>query len=285
MAFLPEAGILLILMNVFTSALYAQSTENIGNVTYRFEDEKMLISYDIIKGQPGETYDVSFEILQPSGTRILPVSVYGAVGKGVVPGRKRSIIWDYTTDNVTLEEGFKIRLYGIPVIRKNELADSTARTYEIVRTLDMGIGLGLDYGGILGVRLTYLPIRYLGIFGCAGIQLDGTGWQAGVKGYIIPKTSLKAFRPYIKAMYGVNCEIFIDGAEEYNKLYQGFSAGAGIEFRFGMTKSHGINFDLNVPVRPQEYYDDLNDIKNNPNMEIKVEPGPVTVSFGYHFEF
>lgn len=284
-AFFSGAGILISFIMMFPAEVHPQSTENIGNVVYRFSGDKMLIFYDIIKGKPGETYEISLEILQPSGTRIIPVSVYGDVNKGVVPGRQRSITWDYKEDNVEVEEGFKIRIYGKPVIRKEALPDSILKKYEINHTLDMGIGFGLDYGGIFGVRMTFMPMRYLGIFGCAGILNDGTGWEAGAKGYFIPKSSVKIFRPYIKAMYGVNTEVFIKGTDEYNKHYLGFSAGAGTEFRFGRTKSHGINFDLNVPFRSAEYFTDLNKLRNDPNIDIQFEPGVITISFGYHIEF
>jgi hypothetical protein len=280
-----SVSLVLLLIFLLPANLKSQSTENIGNVAYRLEGDKLLITYDIVKADSKQSYDISIEIIQPSGERIIPVTVYGDINKGVVPGRRRSVIWNFVADDVVLEDGFKIRIYGKPAEHIQAMPDSVAKKFEIARTLDVGLGFGLDYGGLFGGRVTYTPIPYIGIFGCAGIMLDGTGWEAGAKGYFIRKTSMKVFRPYIKAMYDVNSEIYIKGDDRYNKLYPGFSAGPGMEFRFGRFKSHGINLDLNFPVRSTEYYDDLNDIKNNPFVTIESEPGPVTISFGYHVEF
>ena len=30
---------------------------------------------------------------------------------------------------------------------------------------DLGLGLGLDYGGAIGSKFTYVPFRHLGVFG------------------------------------------------------------------------------------------------------------------------
>jgi len=265
--------------------LQSQSAFEIGNVAYRFEGAKLLITYDIIKSKSGETYEIWLEVTTASGAKITPVAVYGDVKRGVVPGKKRTIIWDTNADDILLDEGFTLEVLGKPEGRSEAVPDSIVQKYEFPRYSDIGLGLGLDYGGVLGAKFTYTPIKYLGIFVAGGLQLGGFGWQAGAKGYLIRKTSKKGFRPNVKVMYGVNAAIYVIDADQYNDLYLGPSLGPGIEIRFGRLKKSGLDFDLNFPIRSQQFYDDWEDLKNDPNIEIQSDPLPFTISIGYHMEF
>ncbi len=153
------------------------------------------------------------------------------------------------------------------------------------RLVDIGFGIGTDYGGILGIKVGVSPIKYLTLFGAAGIQVVKFGWTVGAMGYIISKTSDHFIRPYVKVMYGVNAAIKVIGASEYDKLYLGPSVGAGAELRFGKKKRHGLNLDINYPFRSQKFEDDLETVKNDPRIGEVTELLPVAFSLGYHIEF
>jgi len=58
-----------------------------------------------------------------------------------------------------------------------------------------------------------------------------------------------------------------------------------MEMRFGKKKANGFNVSLMVPVRSNEYSDDVEMLKNNPYIENFTEPLPVTFSMAYHHEF
>lgn len=155
---------------------------------------------------------------------------------------------------------------------------------EMKRMVDIGFGIGLDYGGLIGIQGTYIPIKHLGIFASVGYHLVAVGWQVGVIGYILPKTNLKKIRPYGKVMFGTNRVIFVEGTTRYNKNYMGITPGVGVEFRFGSSASNGLNIDLNFPINSSKFNEDLDDLKNNPAIDIS-DPSPVTISIGYHHEF
>jgi hypothetical protein len=271
--------------SAIVNKLRAQSTYEIGNVNYRFEGAKLLISYDILKSKSGETYYIWLEVITSSGEKITPVSVYGDVKRGIVPGKKRTIIWDTHADDIFLDEGFQLKVLGTPEGRKESVPDSIVQKYDFPHYTDIGLGFGMDYGGIFGAKFTFTPIKYFGAFIAGGLQFGGFAWQVGVKGYAIPKTSKKGFRPNMKAMYGVNAVIYVSNADEYNALYTGPSLGPGMEFRFGRLKKHGMDVDLNFPIRSQTYKNDWEKLKNDPNIEVLSEPLPFSISFGYHVEF
>jgi hypothetical protein len=150
---------------------------------------------------------------------------------------------------------------------------------------DGGIGFGLDYGGLIGVKATFYPIKYMGIFGAAGWEYIGIGWNAGVLGRLIAADGTHGARPYMKVMYGVNAVTTVSGLGGYDKMFYGFTVGLGLEARFGRRKASGINLDLNFPFRTPDYFLQVSNMHNNPQIKMTSSTIPVTVSIGYNVEF
>ena len=149
---------------------------------------------------------------------------------------------------------------------------------------DIGLGLGLDYGGVMGAKFTYLPFKHFGFFASFGYHSIQFGWQLGAIGYFIPNLETKTVRPYAKLFYGTNRAILVEGDESRSKVYYGLTTGIGTEFRFGKWKRHGLNIDLNFMINSAGFQEDYDALKNNPNYNIG-EPLPFAISFGYHVEF
>jgi hypothetical protein len=145
--------------------------------------------------------------------------------------------------------------------------------------------MGLDYGGLLGLQFGYSPVKHLLLFASGGYHLIEFGWEIGIKGIYPSNTIDHAFRPYVKLMYGNNAVIYVDGLDEYNKTYKWFTPGLGAQVRFGKMKKNGLDFNLDIPIRNQEYKDDYERLKNDPRVEITGEQLPIAISFGYHHEF
>jgi hypothetical protein len=177
--------------------------------------------------------------------------------------------------------GIKAQTDSIPV-RDEQIRKPFA---EVVHKLDFGVGFGLDYGGLLGVQIGFAPVKHLTLFAAGGYYIFQFGYQVGIKGLFIPKTSTKAFRPFLKAMYGTNSIITVEGTEQYDEVYSGMTLGFGMEFRFGQKKQNGLDIDLNVPLRTVDFWDDWNTIKNDPTIEVLQEPLPIAFSIGFHHEF
>lgn len=145
-------------------------------------------------------------------------------------------------------------------------------------SVNLGIGLGIDYGGLFGARLTVLPTENVALFGSFGYNLIGIGFNAGGTFRISPT---KNVCPTVGLMYGYNAVIKIVGAEEYNKTYYGPTISLGLEFK--PQRKGYWNIELLLPFRSKAYKDDLDDLKNDPAIELKSEPLPVGFSVGYHF--
>lgn len=150
---------------------------------------------------------------------------------------------------------------------------------------DIGAGFGLDYGGLVGVKFSYMPLPYFSVFGGAGYYLYTLGWNVGINGYILPATTRNVFRPYIQIMYGVNAGTVVIGKSSYNAVFYGFTPGIGTAIRFGDAKRHGFDVNLNIPVRNKKFEDQMDLIKADPAVQDVGEPLPVAFSMGYHISF
>ena len=103
---------------------------------------------------------------------------------------------------------------------------------------DGGAGIGIDYGGLIGVKATFYPLAYMGVFAAVGYELIGLGWNVGCLGRIIPADGRHAVRPYLKVMYGVNGVTKVTGKSGYDKMFYGVTPGFGLETRFGKHKKN-----------------------------------------------
>ena len=143
-----------------------------------------------------------------------------------------------------------------------------------------GIGLGLDYGGI-GFKIEYLPVKHIGIFAGAGLNLDQIGYNGGLSWKILPD---KTSTPFVIVMYGYNAVLKVtspfNGFPVVDKTYYGFTAGAGYDFHVGK-KNNKVSLAILVPFRSQEFEDEYNTYKDA-GYEFKPDISPVLVSIGFN---
>lgn len=172
----------------------------------------------------------------------------------------------------------------IPV-RDPDGGQKTAVLPPIHHKVDLGAGIGLDYGGIMGLQLGYSPIPHLMLLASGGYYLIQFGWQAGLRGLYPANDTHHAIRPFVQVLYGYNALILVNGYEEYDRAYRGVTPGAGVQFRFGKGKRNGIDIALDVPIKSEDWRRDFDHLKNDPRLEALKEQSPVTISIGYHHEF
>jgi hypothetical protein len=148
------------------------------------------------------------------------------------------------------------------------------------RAGDVGIGLGLDYGGI-GARVGGLVSPGVELFLGVGYNIAEIGWNAGGLFRLAPD---KRVCPTLTAMYGYNAVIVIKGpGQDLEKVYRGPSFGGGLEVK-SRSSDNFWHFQLFVPIRSSEYKDDIDALDNDANIEM-TKPWPITISVGYHFSF
>ncbi len=143
-----------------------------------------------------------------------------------------------------------------------------------------GVGFGMDYGGIIGIKAEYNPLPYVGGFIGLGYNLVGLGVNGGIVGRAFP---YKRVTPVAIAMVGYNAVIKVDGASQYDKIYYGVSVGLGADFIVGPRRRNKMFAAVYYPFRNAEFEKDNTAIKNNPNIIIEQEVLPITFTFGFMF--
>lgn len=159
------------------------------------------------------------------------------------------------------------------------------RPEAVANLADIGFGFGLDYGGLIGCQLGVTVIKHITFFGALGYYKVQAGWNIGVKTLFVAKTSKNAFRPFLSGMYGSHSYIKIEGAEEHNKVYNGFTVGLGAEFRMGKKRVNGFDMELNVPIRTPDFWSDYHNLQHDPYIRLTQEVMPIAFSIGFHHEF
>ena len=141
-----------------------------------------------------------------------------------------------------------------------------------------GLGMGLDYGGIFGLKAEFLPLKHFGIFGGVGYNLTPTvGWNAGVTFKTLPN---KRVSPNLMAFYGYNAVLKIDGASEYDATSYGISFGVNVDVKI---KRNKFTFGLFVPIRSGSFNEIYNAAKKDPRVIFKNELLPIGFGIGFNF--
>jgi hypothetical protein len=109
--------ILIIVMGFYLihpqSAL-SQSGAKVENINFYPEGSMLVVTYDIVKAKPGETFDVWIKIVTSSGKEISPNALTGNIESGNTGGTGKKITWDVEADRATLDEEFSVEVFAKP---------------------------------------------------------------------------------------------------------------------------------------------------------------------------
>ena len=91
-------------------SLNAQSKANIENIDFTVEGVNLVITYDIVKYKSDEVFNIWVKIVTASGKEIIPNTMTGDVGSGVIGGSGKRIMWDMETDNAYIDEEISVQV-------------------------------------------------------------------------------------------------------------------------------------------------------------------------------
>lgn len=145
--------------------------------------------------------------------------------------------------------------------------------------LSVGLGAGLDYGGI-GVNVSVFPQKNIGIFGSVGYAIAGVGYNAGLKIRILGK---KKVSPFLTGMYGYNAAIKVINASKFDKVFYGPSFGGGIDIRFRKYTNY-LTVALLIPIRDADVKDYMDHLEEDEGADFSSGLMPIAISIGYRFK-
>lgn len=140
-------------------------------------------------------------------------------------------------------------------------------------SVNIGFGYGIDYG-LLGGKLSFLPMKHLAISAAVGFTFNGAGYNGGLTARMLPD---KKVCPYLGVIYGFNT-VYL-AANDGSKNYNGFTISSGIELH-RRDKPNFWNFGFNIPIRSQEFRDDEKIYQMDPDY---IAPLPFGITVGFHF--
>ncbi|MBP6411114.1 MAG: hypothetical protein KA313_08455 [Pseudarcicella sp.] len=149
-------------------------------------------------------------------------------------------------------------------------------------TQSLGLGMGLDYGGI-GINLLSYFTKNLGAFAGAGYNLADLGYNFGLKIRSNPENNAGSL--YTSFMYGYNLVYVIEGAEQLNKVFYGPSLGIGWDSKYYPGSPGYFTLGIILPFRSKESEEYYNILTSNPNIMGLSKPIPIAINFGYRFVF
>ena len=143
----------------------------------------------------------------------------------------------------------------------------------------LGAGMGLDYGGIFGGKIEYLPVKNFGLYGGLGYNLLSIGWNVGATYKILPD---KKVSPNLMLFYGYNGVSNVENAPEYKMTSYGVTIGGNLDIKIGR-KGNKLSISLFFPIRTQKFLDNYDAIKNDPRVELKNDLLPIAFGIGYNW--
>ena len=175
-------------------------------------------------------------LLLNGGKVIIGKIVYHKNGKVIIKAKNSE---GYTITATFQEDQIKQVIYGPEYYARKR---RNQNRYDIA---SIGLGFGLDYGGI-GVNLSVFPVTYVGVFAGLGFNFsDQAGYNIGIKSRI-PLTDQNTF--YVLGMYGYNTVNEVDSFSRLYEINYDFTVGFGFDF-FGKDQPNAFSIGMLFPFR------------------------------------
>lgn len=149
----------------------------------------------------------------------------------------------------------------------------------------LGFGLGLEYGGMPGINLSFSPVKEAALYAGVGNVFTGVGFSAGAAYRFIPKNPEKRVTPYLTGMYGTNAVVRIVDARPLSKVFKGVTLGAGIEFHPVAGNNNHFAAAILIPLRGKDVYNYLDYLEESYAITYTSKLMPVLFSIGYRYAF
>lgn len=105
--------ITLIVSMLMQKTVFSQSTAEIQNISFKTQNDTLIVIYDIENADRKELFDISLVITTASGKLIRPRSVSGDVGASITGGKGKAIYWDANRDQIFLNEGIEVEIEAV----------------------------------------------------------------------------------------------------------------------------------------------------------------------------
>lgn len=251
--------------------LSAQTKAVIGNVDYTVENDKLVVTYDILKAKSDEVFNIRLIVNTVTGKTYNPTSVTGDVGDNVTGGKGKKIYWDAIKDNVYISEEIYVEVKSIPrspkPVTEAQVATEEAKTKpQPAASGDRNISKG---GAIaLSAIVPGLGIRKMKGGGSQAL-LALPVYGAAAAGVVFMVTSNSAYNKYKDATTADDRNSYYDKAKSQQNISKIMFISAGAIWAINMI------WTIATPNRPNPKYSFA------PTIDLNT--GKPMVTFNYKF--
>ena len=130
-----------ILLSVCSAvSVYAQSKALIKNVDFELVNNKVIITYDIVKHRSEEMYKIWIKVYTAQENELKSAAVTGAVGENVAGGNHKKIVWDPKEDGVYLYNDIYIQVFASSMSSDQEVSETSMNKWLMLSALYPGVG-------------------------------------------------------------------------------------------------------------------------------------------------
>ena len=100
------------------TGLRSQTLAKIQNTNISLDNDRIIITYDLVDAQPGEKFEVWLNITDAGGVLIQGRRFSGDIGNNIEGGEGLVIYWNFEEDNVTLSDEISIQVMAESLYKK-----------------------------------------------------------------------------------------------------------------------------------------------------------------------
>ncbi len=89
---------------------FAQTNTKISKPQLLIENNKLIISYDIMDSEKVELFNIWIEVTDSTGKIVEAHSLSGDIGENIKGGKNKQIFWDLEEDSISLEIGIYVEI-------------------------------------------------------------------------------------------------------------------------------------------------------------------------------
>jgi hypothetical protein len=167
----------------------------------------------------------------------------------------------------------KLNNLGIMVYLKNKRQKIKSNVREFNSPVSIGFGFGIDYGGLIGAKVSLFPAKPIGGFIGFGDNTVDIGYNFGIDWKF---TYMKRTSGFLAVMYGYNA-VVKDVPAKKDEAYYGLSGQVGARMRVGKQTNY-LSLGIIIPITQDS---EIKDLKKQYGDNL--DYSPVLFSLGFHF--
>jgi hypothetical protein len=148
---------IIIIISVLQSNIYSQNF-NIVTKSAEIDSDNIIIKYDFTEFKKNQVFNITINIRDSSGKKIITNSLSGDVGNNIKGGGNKEISWNFMKDRILINDEISIEIFA--ELSTSENTQNTGRSVKAISPFKTSLSSALIPG--LGINMVNKKKVYLG---------------------------------------------------------------------------------------------------------------------------